>query len=155
MGRVSEYDEREPAGSPETPQPDDTQPIGHAADDPYRGHEATQPVSQGPDPYAAQATGWPSQGAPGTPYDTVQQGHDPYGAPSSPYAAQGYPTQPYPQGYGHPGYPPQPGREQPRGHPCRADLPAATAPRSRAVPADALPGSGLPGGRGPRRRPVR
>jgi len=113
MGRVSEYDERDPAAPHEPPAPDDTQPIGHT-DDPYRGDQATQPVSQAPEPPAAQATGWPAQGAPATPYDTVQQGHDPYGSPS-PYAAPGYPTQPYPQGFGHPGYPPVPGREQSRG----------------------------------------
>jgi len=115
MVRVSEYDEREPAATPENPQPDDTQPIGSADDDPYRGAEATQPVSQDPDPAAAQATGWPAQGAPGSPYDTVQQGHDPH-AWASPYATQGYPTQPYPQtGFGPPGYPSGPGRDDRRG----------------------------------------
>jgi putative serine protease PepD len=113
MGRVSEYDEREPAATHENPQPDDTQPIGRADDDPYRDAEATQPVSQDPDPAAAQATGWPGHGAPGSPYDTVQQGHDPYAWPS-PYATQGYPTQPYPQGYGHPGYPAPPARDDRR-----------------------------------------
>ena len=65
MVRVSENDEREPAATHEDPQPDDTQPIGRADDDPYRGAEATQPVSQDPDPAAAQATGWPGPGSPG------------------------------------------------------------------------------------------
>ena len=129
MVRVSEYDEREPAATHETPQPDDTQPIGRAGDDAYRGDEATQPVSQDPDPAAAQGTGWPGQGEAGPSYETLQQGHDPYAAPPpyaepSPYAPapaqgyppQGYPTQPYPQtGFGGPGYPPPPGGEQRRG----------------------------------------
>ena len=114
MGPVSENDEREPAATHETPQPDDTQPIGRADDDPYRDAEATRPVSQDPDPAAAQATGWPAQGADGSTYDTVQQGRDPYAWPT-PYATQGYPTQPYPPGYGHPGYPTPPARDDRRG----------------------------------------
>lgn len=127
MGRVSEYDEREPAATREDPQVDDTQPIGRADGDPYRVAPvgAAQPVSQEPDPAAARATGWPTHGAPPSPYDPAGTGHDPYAWPAG-YPTQGQPTQQYPApqhpmpqhpqpGPGQPGYPPLPAHRDSHG----------------------------------------
>ncbi|HEX4976709.1 MAG TPA: trypsin-like peptidase domain-containing protein [Nocardioides sp.] len=117
---MSEYDEREPAAAQQRPEPDDTRPIGVAGGSVDGGGgadeaEATQPVSQQPDPVAAQATGWPAPPeAPGTSYDQVQRGPDPYAWPQQSSPPPAYPTWPYPQGY-----PPAGGQPGPTSHAAR------------------------------------